>query len=98
MILSRRIQLSSSRQDCSAIYLAYDYTSGEEISGVEPNGTIKALEKMLKGVVGEAGPMFKDEHQEGELDAPTMDSGAVNSDFNGVNYWRNGYSQPVVED
>jgi serine/threonine-protein phosphatase 6 regulatory subunit 3 len=78
--------------------------TGEEVAGVDPDGTIKAMEKMLKeGVVGEAEPMFKDElhgsdHRKGEPESPPKDSVSGNSDFNDVNYWRSEYSQSVVED
>jgi len=72
--------------------------TGEEIEGVEPDGTIKAMEKMLKeGVVGEAEPLFHDAHQESEIKEPGSDN---NSDFNDVNFWRSDYSPPdeVVEE
>ncbi|XP_024382791.1 uncharacterized protein [Physcomitrium patens] len=73
--------------------------TGEEIAGIEPDGTIKAMEKMLReGVVGEAGPILKDVHHESELNPVTKDSSTDGSDFNDVNYWRNDYSQSVDED
>jgi hypothetical protein len=57
------------------------------------------MEKMLKeGVVGEAGPMFKDEHHEGEAEGETKDPASVNSEFSDVNYWRSDYSHSVVEE
>jgi hypothetical protein len=56
------------------------------------------MEKMLKeGVVGEAGPMFKDEHHEGEAEGETKDPASVNSEFSDVNYWRSDYSHSVEE-
>ena len=66
------------------------------MAGVEPDGTIKAMEKMLKeGVVGEAVPMFKDEHLEKEPEGETKEPA---SDFNDVNYWRSDYSHTVVQE
>lgn len=71
--------------------------TGEEVAGVEPDGTIKAMEKMLKeGVVGEAGPMFKDEHDQKEPEPQAKESD-TQLEFNDVNYWRRDYSQSVEE-
>lgn len=80
--------------------LSLSYYSGEEIEGVEPAGTIKAMEKMLKeGVVGEAEPLFHDEHLGGETKEPqTKDPGSGDSDFNDVNYWRSDYSPSAVDE
>lgn len=56
------------------------------------------MEKMLKeGVVGEAGPMFKDEHEQKESEPQAKESD-TQLEFNDVNYWRSDYSQSVVEE
>lgn len=71
--------------------------TGEEVAGVEPDGTIKAMEKMLKeGVVGEATPLFKGEHHGSE--PKKEDSSSGNSDFSDVNYWRSDYTPSDVEE
>jgi serine/threonine-protein phosphatase 6 regulatory subunit 3 len=74
--------------------------TGEEIAGVEPDGTIRAMEKMLKeGVVGEAVPMFTNEHEhEHENDVHAKEIPSGDSDFNDRNYWRSDYSQSVDEE
>lgn len=74
------------------------YIPGEEIAGVEPDGTVKAMEKMLKeGVVGEAGPMFVHETPVGAEMQP-KEAPIGDPDFNDRNYWKSGYTQSVVEE
>lgn len=76
------------------------FVSGEEVAGVEREGTIKAMDKMLKeGVVGEAGPMFANETpHENDTKMHADDTPSSESDFNDVNYWRRDYSMSVVDE
>lgn len=72
--------------------------SGAEVVGVDPDGTVESMEKMLKeGVVGEAGPLFKGNH-ESKRESDTKESAGGDSDFNDLNYWRSEYiPSDVVE-
>lgn len=62
------------------------------------------MEKMLKeGVVGEAVPMFTNEHEhehedENDADVHAKEIPSGESDFNDRNYWRSDYSQSVDEE
>lgn len=62
------------------------------------------MEKMLKeGVVGEAVPMFTNEHEhehehENDADVHAKEIPSGDSDFNDRNYWRSDYSQSVDEE
>ncbi|XP_024390594.1 uncharacterized protein [Physcomitrium patens] len=72
--------------------------TGAEVVGVDPDGTVESMEKMLKeGVVGEAGPLFKGNH-ESKRESDTKESAGGDSDFNDLNYWRSEYiPSDVVE-
>jgi serine/threonine-protein phosphatase 6 regulatory subunit 3 len=73
---------------------------GEEVAGVESDGTAKAMEKMLKeGVVGEAGPIHaKETAHLIDPDSGSKDNLIVDSNFNDVNFWRSDYPHSVTED
>ncbi len=73
---------------------------GEELAGVESDGTAKAMEKMLKeGVVGEAGPIHaKETAHLIDPDSGSKDNLIVDPNFNDVNFWRSDYPHSVTED
>jgi len=68
------------------------HNSGEEVASVQPDGTMKAVQKMLRdGVLDEAQPMFTDKldeskHHKTEPAFPPKDLVTGNSDFKDVNY------------
>jgi hypothetical protein len=72
--------------------------TGEEITGVEPDGTIKAMEKMREeGVIGEAGPMYPETALVNGSEPLAKDNVLGDPDFNDVNFWRTEYKQLVFE-
>ncbi|KAH8931595.1 hypothetical protein BDL97_19G030700 [Sphagnum fallax] len=72
--------------------------TGEEITGVEPDGTIKAMEKMHdEGVIGEAGPMYPETALVNGSESLAKDNVLGDPDFNDVNFWRTDYKQLVFE-
>jgi hypothetical protein len=94
----------SPRSDAHDLILDNSHTinplTGEEVAGVEPDGTTKAMEKMLReGVVGEASPIHLKETADFNNPEPgAKDSLIGDPNFNDANFWRSGYIQSVAED
>ncbi|KAH8951593.1 hypothetical protein BDL97_09G036200 [Sphagnum fallax] len=94
----------SPQSDARDLILVNSHTinplTGEEVAGVEPDGTTKAMEKMLReGVVGEASPIHLKETADFKDPEPgAKDSLIGDPNFNDANFWRSGYMQSVAED
>ncbi|KAL2652053.1 hypothetical protein R1flu_020181 [Riccia fluitans] len=72
---------------------------GTPVTGVEAEGTAKAMEKALKeGIVGEAIPILPHELPVDDDFDPRAKEAVSDPSFNDVNYWRSDYDQSLPKD